>query len=187
MRGLFYTSADDLLSAESDRLNAIIGLPLVATWIAWDLSAESWFADEPVILQFGNVQIELTHYQLDHLAVTWNTIDTAVPPNWLGCWEGWSLQWRRDTHPVLVLNVGRLLRGVSVVEMYSETTVVSDPQHPQNIGLKENAWLLHAIEFEFDNAVTAIFNALDENGIQAESHSNAGFRRRSISGKQFPF
>ena len=181
MKKLFYTSAADFLLQERDRLLSLLGQSLVATWIVWDQERDEWFADEPVVLQFSQDRIAIVFARLDELSVTWNTIDLQATPNWWGCYEYLDLQWRESGNEILAANVGATLSGISVVEMFSLTTVVEDPLHPERVGAVSTSWLLHALEFHFGQAVTAIFNALDENGVQAVSHAGSDYRHTLVN------
>ncbi len=172
----FYTSVQELLNEERYRLRKLIGQVLVSSWIVWDTERGEWFADEPVVLQFSATQLEITFARLDELSVTWNTIDIKATPNWWGCYENLALQWRENGNEILAMNVGATVRDLSIVEMYSRSTIAVDPLHPERVGEVSESWLLHALEFDFGGAVTAIFNALDENGVQATSLSGSGYR-----------
>jgi hypothetical protein len=66
-------------------------------------------------------------------------------------WPGLALDWRADAHEALVSVQGRRLHEVNVIER-----IMPSHWRPR---------VLHAIEFLFDGARLAIYNALDENGL----------------------
>jgi hypothetical protein len=37
-----------------------------------------WFADCPVVLDFDGMRVEICHWKLDELSISWNTIDVAA-------------------------------------------------------------------------------------------------------------
>ena len=79
----FYESATEALASESQSLSELIGATLEAAWLATDTDGD-WFNDEPVLLQFSNGrQLEIGVYQVGLLALTWDTVDTELPANWL--------------------------------------------------------------------------------------------------------
>jgi hypothetical protein len=83
----------------------------------WDLSEDSWWADGPVLLDFGGgARLELIHNKFDDLSVTWNTIDVGAP---LACRgdEGLPsrLGWNDSAPPELVAHLGGTVRDVEIL------------------------------------------------------------------------
>ncbi|MDQ7807286.1 hypothetical protein Q5425_26420 [Amycolatopsis sp. A133] len=66
--------------AHGRRLRALVGRRLRHVWLLWDLDADEWFADGPVLLDFDGEQAEVNHYEFDDLSITWNTIDPVRQP-----------------------------------------------------------------------------------------------------------
>jgi hypothetical protein len=122
--------------------------PLVGAWLMWDLDEDRWYADGPVVLGFGDTNVEITHRKFDECAITWGQVDMSEPL----LSAGRRLDWRTDTHPALRTVLDRRLSGVNVLER-----------------LMPARWrptVLYAVELLFEGpARLEIFNALDENGL----------------------
>jgi hypothetical protein len=142
-------SATALAAAHRARFDCIIGRPLDGAWLIWDLGADRWFADGPVILGFGDTNVEITHRKFDECAITWDRVDMSAPLVWYG--TGLRLDWVAAEHAALRTVAGRRLREVNVIER-----MMAAHWRPR---------VLHAIEFLFDGGRLAVFNALDENGL----------------------
>src|SRR4051812_5856561 len=112
----------------------------------WDIAERGWFADGPVVLDFGTTHVEITHRKFDECAITWDQIDMSVP---VDVYQ--HVDWRADPHAALRNARGLPLRAVNIIE---RTT--SAGWRPR---------VLHAVEFLFDGARLAIYNAMDENGL----------------------
>ncbi len=146
----------------------------------WDNSTDSWFADEPVVLEFSQDRLELTFAKFDELSVGWNSIDLHAKPNWWGCYDELDLEWRQNGNDILSKTIGLDLQEIYLIEMNSVSTIAEDRRHPENVEKVNEEWLLHALEFKFSNSVIAIYNALDENGIQSGAHTDPDYRRVHI-------
>ncbi|HEX2356512.1 MAG TPA: hypothetical protein VHI50_08630 [Micromonosporaceae bacterium] len=157
-------SAEALAAAHRARFARIIGHPLVGAWLMWDLDEDRWFADGPVVLGFGEANVEITHRKFDECAITWDQVDMASPVDWYG--TGLRLDWVPTGHATLRAVAGRRLREVNVIERI--TTARWRPN------------VLSAIEFQFDGARLAVYNALDENGLTDDDEVDLpiGFWRR---------
>jgi hypothetical protein len=142
----WYHSAKPLAAAHRARFSRVIGRQLVGAWLMWDLDKRRWFADGPVILGFGDTNVEVTHRKFDECAITWDQIDMNVPIDWYEHFD-----WRSDPHTALRNARGRVLRAVNIIELIT----VAD-WRPR---------ILHAVEFLFEGARLAVFNAMDENGL----------------------
>ena len=159
---VWHHNAKALAAAHRARFSRLIGRPLVGGWVMWDIDRRVWFADGPVILGFGDSNVEITHRKFDECAITWDQVDMSMPPDW----PGLALDWRPGGHPALAAVRGRRLRAVNVIER-----IMTAPWRPR---------VLHAVEFLFDGARLAVHNALDENGLTGADEIDLpiGFWRR---------
>ncbi|MFC5821768.1 hypothetical protein [Nonomuraea harbinensis] len=110
-----------------------------------------WFADCPVVLDFGGVQVEVCHWKFDELSIGWNTIDTTAA---ISGWEEYdelTPVWSSDDERLEPF-VGQELREVALLEW-----------HPSS--RHDIAGGTIAVEFVFDMGRFHIANALDENSI----------------------
>lgn len=155
-------NANTLAAAHRSRFSRIIGRPLDLAWVLWDRDRRTWFPGGPVILGFGGVNVEVMHRKFDECAITWDQLDTSVPPDW----PGHTVDWRPDGHPALLAPRGRRLREVNVIER-----IMPSHWRPR---------VLHAVEFRFEGSRLAVYNALDENGLTDVPDVNLpiGFWRR---------
>jgi hypothetical protein len=171
-----YTTAGELIAGEGQLLRGLIGQSLNATWTVWDKTSNEWFSDEFVILQFSQDCLGLNFSKFDELTVNWNFVDIQDRLNyWINC-DAFDLEWRRDGNETLSKNIGRRLKDISIVEMYSKSIFVEGPFPTENIENESDQWVLTAIEFIFTDSVIAIFNAIDQNGIQEGAHVEKIYR-----------
>lgn len=137
-----------LAAAHRARFRQLIGQRLHDIWLMWDLDADRWFTDGPVVLGFTDTNLEITHRKFDECAITWGHVDMLLPLHW----SDLRLDWRENAHPALRSVRGRRLRDANVIER-----------------LMAASWrptVLHAVELLFEGPTRlAIFNALDENGL----------------------
>ena len=176
MNKYFYRTAEELIAGEGQRLRGLIGQTLFDTWLVWDKAANEWFSDEFVILQFSEDCLGLNFSKFDELAVNWSLIDIQDRLHYWKDYDAFDLEWQRNGNEILSRNIGQRLNGISIVEMYSKSIFVKEPFCPENLGQESEQWGLIAIEFIFSGSVTAIFNALDENGIQDGTHVESIYR-----------
>ena len=140
----FFQTAAELLDQESESLARLIGRDIRECWIAID-SDGSWFNDEPAVLLFDDLQLEIAVYQIGLLSITWNSIDLGQSPNWLGCWEQIDgLRWQRATQPEFQHATGKSIHSLLIA---SDDTGVA------------------GIQVAHDGGFLSIFNALDELGV----------------------
>jgi hypothetical protein len=142
----WHHDAEALAATHRHMFVRLIGRKLRSSWLLWDVAQRGWFADGPVILDFGLSHVEITHRKFDECAITWDQIDMAVP---IDMYE--HFDWRADPHTALRNARGRPLRAVNIIER----TTPAD-WRPR---------VLHAVEFLFDGARLAVYNAMDENGL----------------------
>lgn len=144
----FYESAAEALASESQSLSELIGVRLEAAWLATD-SDGAWFNDEPALLQFGNGrQLEIGVYQVGLLALTWDTVDTNSPANWLGCWSQ-DLKWELAAMQPWASVCRQQVQRIQLVDYDSD--------------FGRGAF---GVQFEFDSGQhLLVYNALDELGV----------------------
>lgn len=158
----WHHSGRALASAHRPRFRRLVGQVLHDSWLMWDLDADRWFADGPVILGFTDANVEITHRKFDECAITWDQVDMLLPLHWAAATDpvgepdgadgSIRLDWRAGSHPALDTVRGRRLRAVNVIER-----LMAAHWRPT---------VLHAVELLFEGRTRlAIFNALDENGI----------------------
>lgn len=177
MNANFLHSVESVLSKHGDQLRGLIGRELTAVKVVWDLDDDSWFADEPVVLIFGDIQLEIVFWQLYELALNWNTIDMNQAPNWFGCYGDMNLEWRDCCHAGTTTAIGQTVSDLRLVELFSESKVST---RSDDAGNEDGIWWLHALEFQFTKATLTIFNALDENGITADRLTHERYRHKGI-------
>ncbi|MFJ7128029.1 hypothetical protein [Streptomyces sp. NPDC098101] len=134
-----------IAARHGDRLRALVGRTLVQAWLLWDVADDTWFADGPVLLDFGGEQVEIQHRKFDDLAVGWN----SLAPRGSAHWPGFDLRWRHDAVPALASLQGRVLQDVELLEWRGD----------------DAAWGTVAVGFVFPHGRVTVFNALDENGL----------------------
>ncbi|XVU28163.1 hypothetical protein ACQPZJ_14295 [Actinoplanes sp. CA-054009] len=120
--------------------------------MVWDLKADEWFADAPVLLDFGDERVSVDHQKFDDLCITWNRLDPSraiVDSSWDHD-SLFELAWRPEPTPQLAELAGRRLNRVVLLEWSGAADDLANGSVA--IGLDVSpAWL-------------TIFNALDENG-----------------------
>jgi hypothetical protein len=177
-RNLSIESTAGVLQSHGARLRSLLGMAIDATCVAWDVERDEWFADEAVILDAGDSSLEIVCWKLSDIVLSWRAIDRAQPPSWVGDWgPEFKLEWRRDAIAALREACGRQVRGINVVEYLHRTTVVDDRRNPANVGRRNEAWLLHGLEFLLEGMTLGVFNALDQNGVTIEPFAGEEFRR----------
>jgi len=177
-RDLSIETVEGLLTSHGARLRSLVGKTIDATWVAWDLERDEWFVDEAVIVDAGESSLEIVCWKLSDIVLSWNAVDRAQPPHWVGEWgPEFKLVWRRDAIAALREVVGRRILGISVVEYLHRTTVVDDRRNPANVGRRNQTWLLHGLEFLLEGRTLEVFNALDQNGVTLEPFAGQEFRR----------
>ena len=128
------------------RLARLAGRRLTRTLLVWDLDADEWFADCPVILEFEGEQVEINHWKFDEISITWNAIDPARAPDW----PDFQLAWRDDVPDELTALVGHACSAVELL-MWKDRDLAEGTV---------------SLGFGFPNGHVTIYNALDENGME---------------------
>ncbi|MEU4389832.1 hypothetical protein [Kribbella sp. NPDC023855] len=155
-----------IADAHGQRLAALVGRRLDRIWLVWDRGADEWFADGPVLLDFGGEQVELNHQKFSDLSITWNTIDPVGQATWSnGDPEvySFSLAWRHDARPELEIFRGRQLTAVELLEWAGGDIADS----------------MVATSFVFTDDRLTISNALDENALELGT-PQASYRRHPL-------
>jgi hypothetical protein len=164
--------ADEQFERQRDRLLGLVGRRIEAAWIVWNEELDRWFPDLPVILSLDNgLNLEVCWQKFHDLSITWDTIDTAVTPR---AWVEWPLQWRASGHDALTTNVAKEITSVLVTEFRFVTMDVDDYPHRDSSG----AWVTGGLWLDTSGPGLHIFNALDENGLEA-AHPGAGPDQRT--------
>jgi hypothetical protein len=138
---------DEITAAHSRRLVRLTGRTLRHVWLVWDLEADRWFADAPVLLDFDGERVGVDHQRFDDLCITWNAIDPARAIESSSA----DLAWRPEPMPQLAGLPGRPLRGVELFDWAGA-----------DVGMAAGGV---AIGLSLAGAWLTIFNAEDENGL----------------------
>lgn len=138
-------SRDAVERAHGPRLRALAGRVLTRTWTVWDLRDDEWFADCPVLFDFDGERVEVNHWKLDEVSLTWNSIDPGRPVQW----PGFDLEWRFDPLPGLAALRGQALDRAELLVWTGKDAAEGNVD----------------VSFVFPDARVSVFNALDENGL----------------------
>ncbi|MFD5989838.1 hypothetical protein [Streptomyces cyaneofuscatus] len=134
-----------ITAAHGDRLRALAGRTLTRAWVLWDVEDDTWFADAPVLLDFGGEQVEIQHHKFDDIAIGGNSLASHGPARW----PGFDLCWRADAMPGLTSLHGQALESVELLEWRGA----------------DLAQGMVALGFVFPHGRVTVFNALDENSL----------------------
>ncbi len=157
-------SIESCRSIIGTQLASVIGETIESTWVAWDISDDSFFPDEPIILRIGSRNFEFVHNEMNELSATIDQIDLDMAPNFWGYTE-FSLGWRKNALPELSYLSGKKLSSIELIEPLFESEVVEDNNDVARTGEKSDIWLFNGIAFTAEGKTVLIFNALDENGV----------------------
>ncbi|USX52365.1 hypothetical protein [Lentzea sp. HUAS12] len=135
-------------AAHGPRLRALTGHVLRHVWLLWDIEDDEWFADAPVLLDFGHEQVEISHQKFADLSVTWNTISPAKQPAWTS--GVFQLAWRDEARADASAHHGHRLDAVELLEYAG-----SNAAHGMT-----------AISFVFSGNRLTVSNGLDENDLE---------------------
>jgi hypothetical protein len=152
--------AETHLQTHAERLRSLRGRRISDAWIVWNLEHDRWFADLPVVVQFGDgLQLEVSWQKFDDLSITWNTIDLAVSPH---AWVTWPLEWRSQAYPALSNVTNHQVVQVEATQHLFTTQALSAPNDSRS------TWIMSGIWLQTAHSGLHIFNALDENGLSNE-------------------
>lgn len=156
----FFT-AEEVEVCLAGRLHALVGRTLEEVWVVWDVTADEWFCDAPVLLVVGGCQIEVSVHQIDELCVSFDAIDRSAPFGWLDDPEfHFDLDWRCNPAIVPESVIGRRVVGFGAAEYAFELA--------DFVGTRP--WVLVSFEVELEGgAHLAIENGLDENAFRFRS------------------
>lgn len=160
---LWLHGRDAIAAAHGRRLAALTGHLLRHVWLVWDLDADEWFADGPVLLDFGADQVEVNHQKFDDLSITWNSADPSRPVIWPTS-DSFHLAWRPEPLPLLAPLSGQKLHRVELLEWLGNDMA--------------NGSI--ALGYTFQDGQLTIFNALDENGIE-DTPPEPNYRRHPLT------
>ncbi|WP_143532387.1 hypothetical protein [Saccharothrix sp. ALI-22-I] len=158
-----------IVAAHGRRLEALAGRRLLRAWLLWDLDADEWFSDGPVLLDFDGEQVEINHQKFDDLSITWNTVDPVGQPAWAyGDWghpddHVFHLGWRHDARSELAALQGRQLLAAELLE-YAGGDIADG---------------MVAVSFAFSDGRVTVSNGLDENSLEFGG-PDPGYLRRAL-------
>ncbi|WP_425396847.1 hypothetical protein [Aeoliella sp.] len=181
MSSPFQDSADAIALLHGQRLSALCGQQLTEAWVAWDKDDDSWFADEPVVLTFGDLCLSIVFWKTHEVTLEWKTIDFADPPNWFGCYGELDIEWRPCEIDSIRVSIGQTLQNISLIENCETLQVLVDAKHPEDVGSQTSRWYPFALSFRFERSIMTVYNALDENGLSDEVPEADYLRATSIS------
>jgi hypothetical protein len=141
------------IAAHGERLRALVGRRLRRAWLAWDLDADEWFADIPVLLDFDGEQVEINHQKFDELSITWNTVDPVRHATWTDGdpdAHAFRFGWRHDAVPELAAFQGHRLQTEELLEWVGRDVAAG----------------MVAPSFVFEHGRLTVSNALDENSLE---------------------
>ena len=137
----------DLVAAHSVRLGELVGRRLTGTALMWDVKAEQWWPDGPVVLDFEGTRVEINHGKADEVAISWDAIDLDRPVRWAGSRKP-KLTWRADVPSDLVALHGLEVTSVALLR-WQAIGAAASPELGFAFGVRE----------------LTVFNAGDENGL----------------------
>lgn len=159
----FLRGLEHLHRAHGQRLGRLTGKPLSTSAVVAHEHSGVWMADYPVVLRFGDEQVEIQHSRFDDLSISWNGIDTTAPipgyvlkgyPEIPGLFEGEPAHlhdpvWTFDDERLAPFH-GQALEEVALVQWRGE-----DAAHG-----------MVSVEFIFGGVRVCVANGLDENTIE---------------------
>jgi hypothetical protein len=160
-----YTESEDIIKEIGPRLKELIGKRILEVWIVWENIANEWFKDCPVVLKIENAYLELCTSKLSDFAISWNTIDMSIKPEWYGTFD---LEWRKSNMLELSSVVNNTINDIQILEYNFKLD-------------KSSVWLLNGIAFKFDEGYFSIYNGLDTNEISLKSEIGKDDRLISIA------
>ncbi|MEV6324321.1 hypothetical protein AB0M45_24505 [Nocardia sp. NPDC051787] len=146
----FLVGIEAVRQEHGSRLAMLAGRRLTGFALVRFAENGDWFADCPVVLDFNGTRVEVCHWKLDELSISWDTIDTAAT---VTGWEWFELtpQWSYNDERLEPF-VGQELCEVALLEW-----------QPADRDLAAGTV---AVEFAFAGGSLRIANGLDENRIE---------------------
>jgi len=157
---------DSIMALHGRRLARLAGRALEHLWLVWDLDADTWFEDAPVILDFGDERVSIDHQKFDDLCITWNAVDPTRSIEDPADEDPFHLAWRPEPTPQLAELAGRTLNRVELLEWAGGKDDMANGSIAIGLDLAPD-WL-------------TVFNALDENGL-AFGPPDDCYRRHPLS------
>ena len=145
-----------ITAAHGQRLHALTGRRLRHAWLLWDLDADEWFPDGPVLLDFEGEQVEISHQKFDDLSITWNTVDPAGQPNW-------SFGWDDEPHPYRVHLGWRCGVRPELATLQDQQLLATELLEYAGGDLADG---MVAVSFVFPDGRVTVSNGLDENSLE---------------------
>jgi hypothetical protein len=147
---VFLVGLDAVRKEHGARLGALRGRRLTGFSLVRFVEDGEWFADCPVVLDFGGVPVVVCHWQLDGLSIGWDSVDvTAAIAGWE--WTEFTPVWSgvdERSEPF----VGQELGEVALLEW-----------RPSGRDLAAG---MVGVEFVFAAGRFRVVNGLDENSIE---------------------
>lgn len=159
----YLVGVDAVRTEHGARLASLGGRRLTGVSLVRFIENDEWFADCPVVLDFDGVQVQICHWKLDELSISWDTIDVAAAVtgwDWFELTPAWS-GWDERLEPF----IGQELCEAVLLEW-----------RPSGPDLAEGTV---AVEFVFDRGRFRIVNGLDENRIEL-GEAQPGFVRHRL-------
>ena len=126
--------SDDFIETHGERLHSIIGSPISAIWLAWDLKDNEWWTDEAIIINLGKTQLEIFCWRLSDIIMTWDMIDITERPNTVADWpDEISIEWRKNPFPFMLELIDKRIISINIIEFLFKTKTIDDRINPENI------------------------------------------------------
>ena len=175
----YIDSTTELIRQKAGILKALIGQELSSSFLVWDTEENEWFWDGPVILIFGNTQLELCCNKLEEISITSNTVNIHEKPHIDWDPDG-NYKWRENSLEEINSVLGNKLENIYVVEFEFTTHPVGEKPNSSNA---TSNWILNGLDFYFKEGFFSFFNALDENGITNKETRDVKIRQFNLNGE----
>ncbi len=153
-------SAREILDVHGSKLSRLVGQSLKHTWLLWDEDLDQWYAEGPVIFEFGRTRLTVCHRRTGECSLSWDDLDPSEPVD--AGDESIRLLWRQDPMPSLGVAAGHPLRVLDLIED-------GDP---------DGRWMIEAVEFGFGNPHLRLTNIDGRNTLSSGIAPASNTRRR---------
>jgi hypothetical protein len=169
----FFYSVEELIKFNGNKLRNLIGKSIREAWVIWELNSDEWHSDGVIILCFDDMNIEICTHNLNELSITWNEIDVNVALESYDFEEygKFDFEWRKDSLEQFKLIKGRIVKEIEIFEYKFTTTVTFNKSSPEEIGRKDEQYILNGIGFKLDDGYFSIYNGLDTNALTTERNT----------------
>ncbi len=171
----FYTETGDIVAELNEAFQTLIGKVISEVWVVYDINENKWFKDCPVILIIDGMQVEISAYKIDELAITFNSISMSEKLNWYDM-DDFKLEWRKNAFSDILAVLNKKICNIEIMEYNLVTEITYSKDNPKEQDKKISAWLLNGIGFELDDGYFAVFNGLDENNISIKQDLSENIR-----------